>query len=367
MHKRITDTLLLSSVLALLGIGVIMVYSTSSITALRSYHDEYFFLKKELLYASLGILFLLIFARIPYQHLGKRAYLTLGLSFLGLLLVLVPGVGVCIGGAKRWIHCGPLSMQPAEFAKLGLIIYLSFFLYKKQENLKKFSTGLLPPLVITSIFSGLVLLQPDFGTTFLLVSLLFILLFVGGGRILHLALVLIVFGCVGIFLVVKSPYRLERVLSFLDPWKDPMGTGFQIIQSFIAFGTGGIFGQGLGNGKQKLFYLPEAHTDFIFSVLGEELGLIGVLIVISLFLIVIYCGIRIALRSRDYFGTYLAVGIISLVGLQAIVNMGVVMGLLPTKGTTLPFISYGGTSLMISLVGVGILLNISSQSRAYER
>ena len=185
--------------------------------------------------------------------------------------------------------------------------------------------------------------------------------------LLHLVLVLAVFGCAGTFLVMKSPYRLERVLTFLNPWKDPMGTGFQIIQSFIAFGTGGIFGQGLGNGKQKLFYLPEAHTDFIFSVLGEELGLIGVLIVISLFLIVIYCGIRIALRSRDYFGTYLAVGIISLMGLQAIVNMGVVMGLLPTKGTTLPFISYGGTSLMISLVGVGILLNISSQSRAYER
>jgi Bacterial cell division membrane protein len=163
----------------------------------------------------------------------------LGLSFLGLILVLVPNVGVCIGGAKRWIHVGPLSMQPAEFTKLGLIIYLSFFLYKKQENLKKFSTGLLPPLIITGLFMGLVLLQPDFGTTFLLVSLLFILLFVGGVMILHLALVLIVFGCAGIFLVMKSPYRLERILTFLDPWKDPMGNGFQIIQSFIAFGTGG--------------------------------------------------------------------------------------------------------------------------------
>ena len=367
MNKKITDTLLLFSVLALLSLGVIMVYSTSSISALKSYHDEYYFLKKELIYATLGIVFLLIFARVPYQYLGKNAYFILALSFLGLVLVLTPGIGVCIGGAKRWIHFGPFSIQPAEFAKLGLIIYLSFFLYKKQMNLKKFSTGFLPPLIITGIMSVLILVQPDFGTTFLLMALFFVLLFVGGARVLHLTLVVLVFGFAGVVLILMSQYRIDRIFAFLDPWKDPMGRGFQIIQSFIAFGTGGVFGQGLGNGKQKLFYLPEAHTDFIFSVVGEELGLTGVMMVISLFLIVIYCGIKIALRSRDRFGTYLALGIFSFIGLQGIVNMGVVMGLLPTKGTTLPFVSYGGTSLIVNLIGIGILLNISSQSRAYER
>jgi len=363
MNQRATDTLLLVSVLALLSIGIIMVYSTSSIIALKFYQDEYYFLKKELIYAVLGIILILTFARIPYQYLGKKAHLILFLSFLALILVLIPGIGVCIGGSRRWVHFGPLSLQPAEFAKLGLVIYLSYFIYKKQDHIKTLSTGFLPPLIITGILSVLVLLQPDFGTTFLLVSLLFILLFIGGARIRYLLLVIIAFGGLGSLLVLKSPYRLERVMTFLDPWKDPTGAGFQIIQSFIAFGTGGVFGQGLGNGKQKLFYLPEAHTDFIFSVLGEELGLLGVLAVISLFSIVIFCGIKISLRSRDLFGTYLSIGIISLIGLQAIVNMGVVMGMLPTKGTTLPFISYGGTSLMVNMIATGILLNISSQSR----
>ena len=367
MTKRVTDNLLLLSVLALLSIGIVMVYSSSSIFALKSYHDEYYFLKKQLLFASLGILLLIAVARIPYQYLAKLAYPILGLSFVGLILVLVPEIGSRLGGSMRWFRFGPLSIQPAECAKLGLITYLSFFLYKKQNNIKNFSTGFFPPFIITGTMAVLVLCQPDYGSAFLLMALLFIMLFVGGARLFYLLLSLIFLAPLGFFLILNSSYRLRRFTAFLDPWSDPTNTGFQIIQSFIAFGSGGAFGLGLGNGRQKLFYLPEAHTDFIFSVVGEELGLLGVMIVITLFFIIIFCGIRISFRARDLLGTFLASGIVSLIGLQALVNMGVVMGLLPTKGSPLPFISYGGTSLMVNLVGVGILLNISSQSRAHER
>ncbi|RLA93717.1 MAG: putative lipid II flippase FtsW [Deltaproteobacteria bacterium] len=264
----------------------------------------------------------------------------------------------------RWIRFGPISVQPSECAKLGLIIYLSFFLSRKLKNVKNFSTGFLPPFIVTGILSLLVLLQPDYGTSFLLIAILFISLFVAGARILHLLLSLLLLVPLGLFLILNCPYRLKRLLAFFDPWSDPTDSGFQIIQSYLAFGSGGLFGLGLGNGRQKLFYLPEAHTDFILSVVGEELGFVGVIIIITLFFIVIFCGIKISFRARDLFGSFLALGLVSLVGLEALINMGAVMGLLPTKGTTLPFISYGGSSLIVSLTAIGILLNISSQSRA---
>ncbi|MBN2468311.1 MAG: putative lipid II flippase FtsW [Deltaproteobacteria bacterium] len=362
-----TNTLLLLSCLSLLSIGVIMVYSTSSISALKLFDDEYYFLKKELVFAVLGILLLAAVARFPYQYLSKLAYPILALSIGGLLVLLIPGVGVCVGGATRWLRFGPLSIQPAECAKLGLIIYLSYFLYKRAEKIRNFSTGFLPPLLITGGMSLLILQQPDFGTAVLMMMIFFLLMFVGGAKIIHLMTLVTGLVPIGCFLIMSSSYRLKRLTAFLDPWSDPANAGFHIIQSYIAFGSGGVLGQGLGNSRQKLFYLPEAHTDFILSVLGEELGFIGVLLVIVFFLVIILCGIKIALRSRDLLGTYIAVGMVSLVGLQALLNMGVVMGLLPTKGSTLPFISYGGTSLLVNCAAMGILLSVSTQSRIDER
>lgn len=363
MTKSMTNTLLLFSGLLLLSIGVVMVYSTSSITALKIYQDEYYFLKKELTFAALGILLLFTMARFPYQYLSKLAYPILVLSIFCLLILFIPEIGASAGGATRWIRFGPLSVQPSECAKLGLIIYLSYFIYKKKEEIKNFSTGFLPPLIISGLMSFLVLCQPDFGTSFVFMALFFILMFAGGARILHIFLSLLFFVPVGCALVLNSPYRLKRLTAFIDPWSDPANSGFHIIQSYLAFGSGGAFGQGLGNGRQKLFYLPEAHTDFIFSVLGEELGLLGVLLVIILFSVLIFCGIKISFRARDLLGAVMALGMVSFIGMQALLNMGVVMGLLPTKGSTLPFISYGGTSLVMNLLVIGILLNISSQSR----
>jgi cell division protein FtsW len=283
---------------------------------------------------------------------------------MGLGALFIPGVGVTIGGATRWIHAGPVSIQPSECAKLGLIIYLSYFLFKKRARIRELSTGYLPPVALTVVMCILVLAQPDFGAAFALMALLFIMLFVGGARLSHqvgslIALAPIVYG-----LIITSPYRLRRITAFLDPWSDPKDSGFHIIQSYLAFGSGGLLGQGLGNSRQKLSYLPESHTDFILSVVGEELGLAGVLGIVVLFILVVGCGIWIAYHARDLHGLFLALGIISLLGVQAFINMGVVMGILPTKGATLPFISYGGTSLLVNLAAVGIMVNISSQSRA---
>jgi len=367
MSRGMTDNLLLLSVLALLSVGIIMVYSTSSILALRSHNDEYYFLKKQLVFASLGVLLLVAMARFPYQYLTKLAYPILALSILGLVLVLIPHLGSRLGGSMRWFRFGPLSLQPAECAKLGLIVYMSCYLTKKQQSIKDFSVGFLPPLVVTGTMAFLILRQPDYGTAFVLITLLFIMLFVGGARLFYLLSSLLLLAPLGFYLILTSPYRFKRFVSFLDPWSDPRNTGFQIIQSYLAFGSGGALGLGLGNSGQKLFYLPEAHTDFILSVVGEELGFLGVMLVIALFFAVVFCGVKIAFRARDLLGTFLAVGLVSLIGLQCVLNMGVVMGLLPTKGSTLPFISYGGTSLVVNLVAVGILLNISSQSRANER
>jgi cell division protein FtsW len=366
MSKRMTTTMLMLSVLALLSIGIVMVYSTSSISALKWYNDQYYFLKKQLLFAAMGILLLIAAARFPYQYLAKLDYVILVGGFVLLVLVLIPGIGVSLGGATRWLRIGPLSVQPSEGVKLGLIVFLSSYLYKRQENVQQLGTGFLIPLAVAGTLCLLVLGQPDFGSACVIMALTIILLFVSGARLLYMMSAVVPLIPAACYLVVKSPYRLKRFTAFLDPWSDPAHSGFQIIQSFLAFGSGGVWGSGLGSGRQKLFYLPEAHTDFILSVVGEELGLLGVISVVVLFFVVIYCGLRIASRSGSLLGTYMAVGVVALIGVQALINMGVVMGLLPTKGSTLPFISYGGTSLLVSLVGVGILVNISSQSPTSE-
>ena len=359
--RKLHNHLLLLIVLALVGTGIVMVYSSSSISADTKFGDGIHFLKRQSCFALIGLLLMFFVMNIRYQVLQRLAYPIIIISFLLLTLVLIPGIGTTIGGSTRWFRIGPLSFQPSELAKLALIIFLAYSLSKKEKTNKSFSIGFLPHLIVTLVMSGLVLLQPDFGTAMILLFLFFILMFAAGSKIRYLASLLGIMSVGCYFLITCVGYRLDRITAYLNPWEDPTATGFQIIQSFLAFGSGGLWGAGLGNGKQKLFYLPEPHTDFICSIIGEELGFIGVLLVIILFITLFFCGLKIALKAPDLLGTYLALGITSLISLHAVINLGVVMGLLPTKGSTLPFISYGGTSLVVNLIGIGILLNISSQ------
>jgi cell division protein FtsW len=299
---------------------------------------------------------------IPCTVYSKLVYPLLAISFCLLILLLVPGFGHTVGGATRWLRFMGLSFQPSELAKFTLVVYMAYSMSKKGSNMNSFLNGLLPHLIVAGGLMLLIVLQPDLGTALIIGCWLFILLFVGGVRLRHLFLILILAAPFVMWLIWQADYRLKRWLAFIDPWNDPKGMGFQIIHSFLAFGSGGILGVGLGNGKQKLFYLPEPHTDFVLSVAGEELGFVGVTVIIILFGILIMRGIKISLDARDLYSSYLALGLTCLIGLQAIVNMGVVMGLLPTKGLTLPLISYGGTSLVFNLLGIGVLLNVSSRT-----
>ena len=359
--RKLHNHLLLLIVFALVGTGIVMVYSSSSISADTKFGDSIHFLKRQSCFALIGLLLMFFVMNIRYQVLQRLVYPIIIISFLLLILVLIPGIGTTIGGSTRWFRIGPLSFQPSELAKLALVIFLAYSLSKKEKAIKSFSIGFLPHLIVTLVMSGLVLLQPDFGAAMILLFLFFILMFAAGTKIRYLTSLLGVMSVGCYFLITCVGYRLDRITAYLNPWEDPTATGFQIIQSFLAFGSGGLWGAGLGNGKQKLFYLPEPHTDFICSIIGEELGFIGVLLVIILFITLFFCGLKIALKAPDLLGTYLALGITSLISLHAVINLGVVMGLLPTKGSTLHFISYGGTSLVVNLIGIGILLNISSQ------
>ena len=343
--------------------GIVMVYSSSSIYALQNYHDSYFFLKKQFLFASLGFIALIVFLLIDYHSYYKIIYPFLFICLVLMIALLIPGIGHRVGGARRWLNLGFFRFQPSEFAKYALIFYLAYSLSKKEGSMKSFAIGFVPHLIVTGLFLGLLLLQPDFGTAVSIAFIVFLMLFAAGTRLSYIISALIVLVPTACYLMMSTPYRKKRILAFLNPWEDPANTGFQIIQSFLAFYSGNILGLGLGDGRQKRFYLPEAHTDFIFSVIGEELGFMGVMAVIILFVLFLYRGIRISLKAPDLFGTYLALGITSLISFQAITNIAVVMGLLPTKGLALPFLSYGGTSVICNLAGVGILLNISAQQQ----
>ncbi len=354
------DYVLLIVVLALVGIGIVMVYSTSAILAGDRFQDPYYFLKRQALFAGLGLALMILMMYFPYRVLNRVAYPLLILSILALIAVLIPGLGVRAGGSMRWLRVLSFSFQPSEFAKLSLVIFLAYFLTKKEEKIRSFSFGFLPTILISGLVIGLVLKEPDFGTAFFLMVMVFLLLFLGGTRVVYIAGAVLLLLPVAYYLMTSAAYRYKRLMSFIRPWDDPTGTSFQIIQSFLSFGSGGLFGLGLGEGRQKLFFLPAPHTDFIFSIIGEELGLIGALVVVLLFFIFILRGMHIGYGLEDPFASYLALGLTLMISLQAIINMGVVLGLLPTKGLTLPFISYGGTSLITNLVGVGILLRLST-------
>lgn len=356
------DYVLMTAVLTLLAIGTLVVFSASAPGALQVYGSPYHFLERQLMWALLGIILMVVTSRIDYWRYSNWSLPLFGVSVFLLIIVLVPHIGIEINGSRRWIGVGPLQVQPSELAKLALVFLFARLFSLHQDRLGDFWRGVVPHLVLAGLVFALVVAEPDLGTTVALAGTFFVLLFVAGARRRHL----LGLGAAGVPVlagaIVAAPYRLQRVTAFMDPWKDPLGSGFHTIQALLALGSGGIIGVGLGASRQALGFLPEAYTDFAFAVLGEELGLLGTLTVVALFLVVAWRGYRAALRAPDLFGSLLATGITTMIALQAAINIGVVTDTLPVTGITLPFISYGGSSLVLSLAGVGILLNISRHS-----
>jgi len=336
-----------------------MVYSTSSVYALEIYGDPARFLKLHMIYLIIGVSSMILFMNIDYRILRKFVYPTYLICLVLLIIVLIPGIGKKVSGAYRWLVVGPFTFQPSEIAKFVLLLYLAHSLDKKRDKIESFSVGFLSHLLIAGLLIGLIFIEPDFGTSAILLILLIFMMFIGKVRIRYIFPLLLFAGVFAAVAIATRGYRMDRFLSFLDPWKDPLGSGYQAVQSFIAFGVGGIYGMGLGDSTQKLFFLPQAHTDFIFSIIGEELGFIGVALVIALFIFIIFRSLRIAVNAPDLFGCYLVCGFTLLIAVQAALNMAVSVGLFPTKGLTLPFISYGGSSLVCCLTAMGIILSVS--------
>lgn len=352
------------AILILLAIGVVMVYSASSYYAMFKEGDSMFYLKRQIVWATLGLLSMVFMMTIDYHKL--RGY-TKFLMIITVPLLLAVHLFPAVNGAKRWIQLGPASFQPSELAKYVVVIFLAKSIDMKGDGIKKFSTGIIPYLAVSGGFAALVLAQKNLSIASIIMIVTFIMLFVGGGRIKDLfgKLAPALLAAVGA-LIVLEPYRMARLMNFTNPWQDAAGDGYQLIQSFYALGAGGITGLGLGQSRQKTLYMPEPHNDFIFSIIGEELGLIGCLCIMGLFLFFIWRGISVSMKARDTYGTLLAVGITSIIAVQAIINIAVVTGSMPVTGVPMPFISYGGTSLVINMMAMGILLNISRQTQGKE-
>ena len=345
------------SVIILSLFGLLMVYSSSNIWAEYKFSDPLKYVKNQGLFLILGIVIMYIISKINYQKYYKYANKIFLICFI--LIILVLFIGTERNGSKSCFGIGSFGIQPSEFMKLAMIIFTSKYLYNNKKDIGNIKKGVIPILGLTLIVFLLIMLQPDFGTGVILVMGVVGLLFVGGVdlKFFFKIAVLAIIGIIG--LIIAAPYRLKRILSYLNPWSDPLGSGFQIIQSLYAIGPGGLFGYGLGGSRQKHFYLPEPQTDFIFSIISEEFGFMGVIIVSSLFVFIIYQSIKIALKCENLFGKYLAFGIIFMLAFQALLNLCVVIGLIPVTGVTLPFLSYGGSSLLITLASIGIILNIS--------
>lgn len=361
------DPWLLVAVLGLTTLGLVMVYSASAVMAARDFGSPWHFALRQAVAAALGLCAMVFAMRYGYRRLEKLAYPILAVAAILLLLVLVPGIGTAVNGARRWIRFPLFNVQPAEIAKYALVIYLARSLARKGEKVRSFSIGFLPHVLVTGVFVLLLLAQPDFGSGMTLLALLWGMLFCAGVRLRVLAGAALAGLPVVAMLVLGEEYRRARLVAFLDPWADRLGDGWQLANSLLTIGNGGLWGQGLGAGKQKLHYLPEGHTDFIISVIAEELGLVGIVVVVGLFGLLVWRGIRAAFNASDAFGCFLALGLTAILGIQAVVNMLVAMGMLPTKGLTLPFVSYGGSSLVLSLGAAGVLLAISSGSGGFLR
>jgi len=360
MNKSLSfDKMTFTITLVLVALGILMIYSSSAIRAQERFGDSYFFLKRQLIWAFLGTLAMVLVMKLEYRKWQKLAFPLFLLSLLFLTLVLIPHLGVKVNGARRWLSLFGLSFQPTELAKIALILFLSHLLAKKGPQIQEFSSGLLPLLVATGMIVAPILLQPNFGNVGVLLMVAAMIYFVGGARISHL--LLLSAGSIPLLylLMMHFSHARSRLLTLFDPSRVPEQARYQIKQSFYALGPGGFLGRGLGDGMQKLFYLPEPHTDFIFAIIGEEVGFLGTSMIVLLFGIILWRGMRIALRAPDPFGRFLAIGITSLIVSQALINVGMVVGLLPTTGLPLPFISFGGSSLVFSLIQIGVLLNIS--------
>ncbi|MBN2527216.1 MAG: putative lipid II flippase FtsW [Deltaproteobacteria bacterium] len=366
LQRRPMDKALLVSVLMLCVFGLIMVFSASAVEAGKKFDNPMLFFNKQAIFAGIGLVAMLVLARVDYAIYTKSVVVwsMLALAFFGVLACKTP-LGLTLNGASRWLKAGPITIQPAEALKVCLVLWLSYSLNKKSLKIKSFSIGFLPHLIIPGMLMAACMLQPDFGTTMVMAILTFTLLFVAGAKLGYILLAAIVSTPIVYFLITGSAYRLARMMTFLDPLATRFTTGYQLSQSLFGYASGGFSGRGLGDGLQKLLYLPEAHNDFIGSIIGEELGVIGIWAVLLLYVVVATRGIVIAFRSRDTFGTYVAFGISTLFAIQALLNLAVSMGLLPTKGLNLPFVSYGGSALLITMAAAGILLSVSRGSK-YE-
>ncbi len=361
MQKRYNIYLLIA-VISLIIFGIIMIYSTSYIWAEYRYNDPYKYIKSQTLFFIVGLIIMLFLTKIDYKIYEKKANLIILVCFLLLGLVLIPGIGIIRNGSRSWFGIGSFGIQPSEFAKLGLIIYVAKYLKDNQKIIKDVKKGLFPLLMIIGIFFLLIMLEPDFGSAMVIVLTLIIMIFISGVKITFF-IKLGFIGLLGIIgLIAIAPYRLLRIISYLNPWSDPLGSGYQIIQSLYAIGPGGLLGQGFLHSRQKQFYLPEPQTDFIFSIISEEFGFLGILIITMAFAFIFYHIIKICLNTHDLFAKYLTFGLGIGIIVQALLNISVVIGLIPVTGVTLPFLSYGGSSLLVSMISIGIILNISKCS-----
>lgn len=353
------DRLLFFLVIVIGIFGIVMIYSASAIWAEYKFQDPFKFVKSQSLFFILGIILCLIVSHIPPEVWKKHANKILLACFVLLLLVLIPGIGTVRNGSRSWFGIGGLGVQPSEFAKIGLIIFVSKYLSQNQKDLRDIKKGVLPILLVIGIFFLLIMLEPDFGTAMVIVLTLVSLIFISGVKVSFFVKIGLV-GLMGIVaLIIVAPYRMARIVSFLNPWSDPLGSGFQIIQSLYAIGPGGLLGQGFLNSHQKHFYLPEPQTDFIFSIISEEFGFLGVLIVVSFFFFLFYRSLKISLKSNELFQKFLVFGLSIGILIQATLNLCVVIGLIPVTGVTLPFFSYGGSSLLVTMISIGMILSIS--------
>ena len=347
----------------LIVFGIIMIYSSSSIWAEYKFNDAFKYVKNQALFAFIGTFLMIIISKIDYKFYYNKASQIFLISIILLVLVLIPGIWSVRNGSRSWFGIGSFGVQPSEFAKLSLIILASKYLTKSNKFVKDIKKGVIPILALLFLVFGLIMLQPDFGTGMIIVVSILSLLYIAGVNI-KFFIGLGLLGVIGItFLILIAPYRMDRITSFVDPWNDPLGTGFQIIQSLYAIGPGGLLGMGFLKSRQKQFYLPEPQTDFIFSIISEEFGVLGVVIVTSLFVSILYLGITIALTSKDSFAKSLAFGLLFHMLIQAVMTLAVVIGLIPVTGVTLPFLSYGGSSLLISMASIGIILSIARYQR----
>ena len=353
--------IILLALCLLIMVGIVMIYSSSAVYAYGKYGDSMYFVKRHLMYLAMGLILAIFCMTVPSRKIADHAKWIMLFSIILLIFVVIPGIGREAGGARRWMRFAGFGFQPSEISKLALIIYLADLTARKRYLIQNFKYGFLPPLFIIGLMGALVLLEPDMGTAVSILFIGFVMLFIGGVRLRHLGFIMPgILPALSLAVVTKS-YRLRRILIFFDPWKDARGAGFQLIQSFIALGSGGLVGVGLGQSKQKLFYLPEAHTDFIFSIIGEELGFLGSASVLILFAVLIWFSLRLSFKIADLFASRVVLGVAIMIAFEVIVNIGVSLGVLPTKGLPLPFISYGGTSLVCHMAAMGILFNMAKE------